>query len=313
MWSFSAGRCLRAVNGARLPPYKEIPTSSLLNPIGLCRQLQGMLAQSHRQHPRQHPRSFQLRCQHQRQHPPPDQPYVPNDPLYLTWQWYLQRINASRALALVDDGTGYVQPPGEIIVGVIDSGVDFSHPEFQNRLLNGFNYVATSADPDLQTCKVPTESLTAPQDDFGHGTHVTGLIAAGLNNGSGIAGIAPFAKIQPLKMLDNIGRGQIFDLAGAITYATTCLGVEIINMSLEVPASFIDGSPALGNTLHTAIIHAHERNVLMVVAGGNQPANPLPYPAAYPEVMAVAALGLQQWQGQLQRQWQPDRYCRARG
>ncbi|MFN8442143.1 MAG: S8 family serine peptidase [Caldilineaceae bacterium] len=220
------------------------------------------------------------------------QPYVPNDPLYIDQQWYLQRINAARALALLDDGSGRIQPAGAVAVGLIDSGLDLTHPEFKDRILAGYNFWANSSDPNVETCQLPNIPLESVIDDFGHGTHVAGLIGASLNNSMGIASVAPFVKFQPLKILNGNGSGTVYDLATAITYAANCLDVKIINLSLEISASVLDNNPLLNNTLHTAIQQAYAKNILLIAAGGNSGGTVVPYPAAYEEVMGVASLNI---------------------
>ncbi len=184
-------------------------------------------------------------------------PLAPDDPFYESSQWNMQRINASRAWALSLGST--------IRVAVVDSGVDFQHPEFQGRLLNGWNYLAP---------------FTQPQDDSGHGTHVTGLIAAALNNGQGMAGLAPQVLIDPRKILDSQNNGTVTNLAVAIREAADA-GNRIINLSLEVR------SPSA--VLESAVNYAVGRGALLVGSAGNFGVNTVYWPAAYPGVLAVAA------------------------
>ena len=223
--------------------------------------------------------------------PPPNTeiPYVPTDTLYENNQWYLQRINASRAWSIIYN-SGLVSQLSPVSIAVIDSGIDFSHPEFAGRLQPGFNFINNTADPNLTNCTLPNVQLDAPVDDFGHGTHVTGLLAAGLNNGSGIASLSPFVTVHPLRVLNNAGSGSVADVALAIRYAALCLNVEIINLSLEVPASTILGNSSLNQTFQSAVSLADSRGILQIAAGGNRAANLVPFPAAYPEVMGVSAL-----------------------
>lgn len=209
--------------------------------------------------------------------PGPEILYNTNDPLYLDSQWYLQRINASRAWAL---NQSFLSDPEQrnltevVQIAVIDSGIDFSHPEFGGRLLTGKNYVNDGQ---------------APNDDYGHGTHVTGLIAAALNNAAGIGSLAPQALIDPRKVLGSTGTGSISDVVEAIKDAANA-GSRIINMSLEVPASTIQSSPGLNQSFQEGVRYAHDRGVLLIAAGGNYYPQPVAYPGAYNEVMAVAAL-----------------------
>ena len=184
-------------------------------------------------------------------------PLAPNDPFYESSQWNMQRINASRAWALSLGGV--------IRVAVVDSGVDFQHPEFQGRLLNGWNYLAP---------------FTQPQDDSGHGTHVAGLIAAALNNGQGVAGLAPQVLIDPRKILDSQNNGTVTNLAVAIREAADA-GDRIINLSLEVRAP--------STVLESAVNYAVGRGALLVGSTGNFGQGAVFWPAAYPGVLAVAA------------------------
>lgn len=130
--------------------------------------------------------------------PAPERPFVFNDTFYASHQWPLQRSSFARAWQLVQERN---LPLQRVRVAVIDSGVDFNHPDLAGRLLPGFNYIMTT---------------TAPIDDFGHGTHVAGVIAAIANNGVGIAGGAPNVEIDPLKMLGSNGGGATANLIRAI-------------------------------------------------------------------------------------------------
>ena len=118
-----------------------------------------------------------------------------DDPLY-GQQWALPVINAAAGWAeLGPDGT-------PIAVAVIDSGICTDHPDLAGKILPGYDFV----DDD-----------TTPQDDFGHGCGVAGIIAATMGNGTGIAGIAPNARIIPLRVLDAGGTGTYSDVALRIT------------------------------------------------------------------------------------------------
>jgi hypothetical protein len=194
--------------------------------------------------------------------------FAVDDPLYAGDQWYLQRVNASRAWALLES-VDMVTP---IRVAIVDSGVDATHPELFPHLLPGKNYV--SADP-----------TAAPVDDYGHGTHVAGVVAATLNNGLGMAGLAPNVQIDPRKVLNSSGSGSLSDVADAIRDATLD-GAQIINMSLEASVT----SPVLD----AAVEYAAFNNVLLVGAAGNCTSfsacpPPIRWPAAYPEVIAVGS------------------------
>ncbi|MEZ4862351.1 MAG: S8 family serine peptidase [Caldilineaceae bacterium] len=196
-------------------------------------------------------------------------PYNVRDPLYQDQQWYLQRINASRAWALAYASDGFQGAFANVQVAIIDSGIDVTHNEFRGRLLNGRNYV---------------EPGTPPQDDAGHGTHVAGLMGAVTNNAEGIAGVAPKLKIDPRRVLKRVGDqiiGAIDDVAQAICDAADA-GADIINLSLETSSD--------NTTLHNAVIYAASKGALLIAASGNSGAsNFVSYPGAYNEVIAVAA------------------------
>jgi len=112
------------------------------------------------------------------------------NPLY-DYQWGLKKTNIESAWS---NSTG----SAEIIVAVIDTGVDYNHPELLGRVINGHNYVSDSEDS---------------MDDHGHGTHVAGIIGAAGDNLIGIAGVNWKSRILAIKGLDAGGSGSITDLA----------------------------------------------------------------------------------------------------
>lgn len=207
----------------------------------------------------------------------PEKAYAVNDPNYADKQWYLQRINASRAWALADDAAGFAGNFATIDVAVIDSGVDLTHPDLKGRLLSGKNYA------------VPDAAIV---DDCGHGTHVAGLIGAITNNGIGNAGVAPAVRIDPRKVLRNdFGRcvGTVRNVATAIQDVVDS-GVDIINLSLEL-SSCATGSEC-DLYMKTALQRAAANGILSIAAAGNGSTvvvQPVAYPAAFAEVMGVAA------------------------
>lgn len=202
--------------------------------------------------------------------PPPTAPETPfpfADTYYASRQWNLQRSDVARAWQLIADH-GLAQQT--VRVAVIDSGVDFSHPDLAGRLLTGINYVTPGSPPN---------------DDFGHGAHVTGIIAALANNGKGITGGASHVEIDPLKMLSSSGSGSIVNLNQAICDAAD-RGADVINMSLEVSASL---STALADQMQAAVDYAHNKGSVIVAAAGNSNGGPVYYPARLNHVIAVAA------------------------
>ena len=134
--------------------------------------------------------------------------------------------------------------------------------------------------PDLNYCLNLLEGYdfvdedTHPNDDEGHGTHVTGTIAQSTNNGYGVAGVAFSANIMPdQKFWDSSGSGTYADIAEGIDHAAD-RRARVINMSL--------GGSSGSITLEQAVAYAHGKNVVIVCASGNDgSATSVSYPAAY--------------------------------
>ncbi|MFE7065179.1 S8 family peptidase [Sutcliffiella sp. NPDC057660] len=134
------------------------------------------------------------------------------------------------------------------------------------RLTNGYNVL---------------ENNDFPDDDSGHGTHVSGIIASETNNQEGIAGITWYNKIMPIKAMGAEGYGTTFDIAKGIIWAVDH-GANVINMSL--------GNYQPSSLLKEAIDYAYNKNVVMISAAGNENTIQPSYPAAYPEVLSVSAV-----------------------
>ncbi|MGB8983928.1 MAG: S8 family peptidase, partial [Anaerolineales bacterium] len=182
-----------------------------------------------------------------------------NDPRYAE-QWALPAIGAPDAWAQL--------PPGaaKVTVAVIDSGICASHPDLTGRIVEGWDFL---------------ESDAVPQDDFGHGCSVSGVIAANMNDGIGIAGVAPNAQVMPLRVLNASGVGSYSDVAAAIVYAADN-GAQVINLSL--------GGPNPSSMLENAVNYAIAKGVIVVAAAGNSGTEGALYPAAYPDVIAVGSV-----------------------
>ncbi len=185
----------------------------------------------------------------------------PNDPLYAN-QYALQHLNAPAAWQVT-------QGNPDIVVAVVDTGVDANHPDLKGKLVQGYDFV----DDD-----------TTPEDTLGHGTFVASLIAASGNDKNGIIGLAPGVKIMPLKVLGRNGAGDSLKIALAIRYAADN-GAKVINLSL--------GGPNASRAIRQATDYAIGRGVVVVAAAGNeaQQGNPVEYPASFPDVISVGATG----------------------
>lgn len=212
---------------------------------------------------------------------------VPNDERW-PYQWALPKIGAPQAWDMA-----HCQ---RIIIAILDTGIHLEHPDLRNVLWtnpgeipgNGIDDDGNGKIDDIhgwhfyQNCSTgicqPYENPVI-QDDNGHGTHVSGIAAAETNNGIGIAGVSWGARVMTVKVLDQHGDGYYYDIAAGIVYAVDN-GAQVINLSLggEEPSSL----------LRDAVRYAYNRGALIVAATGNNGGSVL-YPAAYPEVMAVAA------------------------
>ncbi len=205
---------------------------------------------------------------------------APNDPFYAD-QWALGKIHAAEAWDISRGSR-------EVLVAVIDTGVDYNHPDLQGNLwtneaeqkglpgidddnngyvddVRGYNFAAANNDPI---------------DDHGHGTAMSGIIAAVGNNKTDIAGVCWTARIMPLKVLTATGNGTAADAVPAIYYAVAN-GADIISGSW--------GGTEASSALRDAVAYAVQEGVVIVAAAGNSGSNTAYYPAAYPEVIAVAA------------------------
>lgn len=183
-----------------------------------------------------------------------------NDPLRAQ-QWGLDQIHAEDAWASTT-GSG-------VVVAVVDSGVDLTHPDLQANLVPG----ATFVDCGKGGGPCGNGDWKGPdgvgQENDAHGSHVSGIIAAVTNNGIGVAGVAPDAKIMPIKALED-GSGSFEDIAAGIRYAADH-GADVINMSIgAVPGAQALSITGLDTSVTDAIAYADSKGILVVVAAGNE-------------------------------------------
>ncbi|MZD03900.1 S8 family serine peptidase [Streptomyces sp. SID5785] len=158
----------------------------------------------------------------------------------------------------------------DTVIAVVDSGVDLDHPDLKGRLVDGYDFVDGDRKPD---------------DGFGHGTHVAGIAAAHTDNGVGIAGGAPAAKIMPVRVLGDDGSGSNGNITRGIVWAADH-GADVINLSLgEGP---LMSNLLQGGILNAAIRHAHDKGAVVVAAAGNDGAATQPYKVQTP-VLVVGA------------------------
>jgi len=195
--------------------------------------------------------------------------WTPNDPLY-SFQWHFPQINMPSAWDAEQGGDP------SVIVAVVDTGVAYQDygPYQQAPDLAGTSFVAGY---DF------VNNDSHPNDDEGHGTHVTGTIAQTTNNNLGVAGIAFDCSIMPVKVLGADGSGTYQQIADGVYWAVDN-GAEVINASL--------GGSSSSTTMYNAVRYAYDNGVVFVASTGNDNSAFLSYPAAYDECIAVGAVDI---------------------
>lgn len=159
----------------------------------------------------------------------------------------------------------------EVIIAVIDTGVDLDHRDIKNKLVSsGKDYCNNDDEAD---------------DDQGHGTHVAGIAAAETNNDEGIAGVAWNCKILPIKVFDKTGDADTKDITEAIIWAAD-QGAGVISMSFGGKVGF---GKNVSQTIEDSLKYAFNKNIILVSATGNTGEDIVYYPASSEYTLAVAA------------------------
>ncbi len=227
--------------------------------------------------------------------------YTPNDSLFKQ-QWALKKIEAAEAWNIT-------QGTDTVLIGLIDTGVDYLHPDLKNKIYinkgetgidaNGHDKRDNGIDDDgngfiddymgwdfTDRKGFPFDSLSGdylnwdnnPMDENGHGTYIAGIIGAETNNMIGIAGVAPKIKILNIRAFDPNGYGEEDDVASAVLYAVK-MGVKVINMSF--------GDNQFSYVLRDVIRYAYSKNIVPVASSGNSGSDEPHYPSGYSEVICV--------------------------
>ena len=197
-------------------------------------------------------------------------------------EWNLNSINAPESWAQGYTGEG-------VVVAVIDTGVDWDHPDLVSQIWVNADEVAGNGIDDDRNGYVDdvrgwdfASSDNNPDDGNGHGTHVAGIIAAD-NNGTGATGVAYDASIMAVRVLGSDGSGTESAVAAGIRYAAQN-GADIINLSL---------GGSFSSVIYAALQYAASLNVLVVAAAGNEyastPSNPARSSATLSNVISVGA------------------------
>jgi serine protease len=192
--------------------------------------------------------------------------FRPNDPFF-SEQWNMLLLNAERTWDIQRGDTS-------VIVAVLDTGIAFEDfdvyrkaPDWGNtRFVPGFDFINRDSHPN---------------DDDGHGTHVSSTIAEATDNATGVAGLAFGCSLMPVKVLDSQGNGPFSAIAEGLDFAVAN-GAKIVNMSL--------GGEFESQTARLAVNRAVAAGVTVIASSGNEERSSVSFPAAFPNVIAVGAL-----------------------
>ena len=213
--------------------------------------------------------------------------YTPND-TYFSYQWSLSEDHYNLSYILDRGVVGSLS----VIIGVLDTGIAFENfaipSDEQGLVVSATNEYEMYSDFEgvnfVQGYDFVSDD-SHPNDMNGHGTAVTSVIAATINNSLSTAGIIDNVSIMPLRVLDETGSGNLTDILDAIEYGVAN-GCKVLNLSLG-------GEPGDSNgwdILHSAIIDARNSNVMVLAASGNDGVSLLSYPAGFEEAVSVGAV-----------------------
>jgi subtilisin family serine protease len=185
----------------------------------------------------------------------------------------LAQIAVQPGLDLLDLAAAQVVTRGAgVIVGVVDTGVDVTHPYLQANLEpNGFDFIDGDPAPNETRDFLDNDGDGLFDEQFGHGTFVASLVLA----------VAPEARILPVRALNDDGIGTTGTIAAGIVWAVDN-GAHVVNVSVDIPSA--------PEAVREAIHYAEEREVVVVAAGGNDGDNQVIFPARFSDVIGVAAV-----------------------
>jgi subtilisin family serine protease len=221
---------------------------------------------------------------------PTPQPFIPNDPYYLskgTWgqvyddMWGLKKINVEGAWA-------HTTGSASLVIADLDTGVDRNHPDIANNMWVNINEVESNGVDDDGNGYIDdyygwdfVNRDNDPMDDAGHGTHTAGTIAAVGNNNAGVVGVSWSSKIMALKILNNVGGGPLTNAANALIYAA--------DMEVKVSSNSY-GCDCQSVIMEDAVKYAHDRGMTIVTSAGNNNIDALNHtPSSIERTMSVAA------------------------
>ncbi|TFF68225.1 hypothetical protein EU520_00690 [Candidatus Thorarchaeota archaeon] len=185
-----------------------------------------------------------------------------------TLDWGVDDVQAERVWGGQEDAkdvvAGNVAGNG-VKVAILDTGIDYGHPDLDDVYAGGYDFVDNDNDP---------------KDGNGHGTHCAGIVAAE-DNGEGVIGVAPMASVYAVRVLDDRGSGYTSDIIAGIDWAVDN-GMDVVSMSL--------GGGSYDSAFDNAINQAYSAGVVVVAASGNDGTGTISYPAAYTNAIAVGAI-----------------------
>lgn len=185
-----------------------------------------------------------------------------------TLDWGVDDVEAERVWGGAEDAkdvvSGNVAGNG-IKVAILDTGIDYTHPDLDDVYSGGYDYVDDDSDP---------------KDGNGHGTHCAGIVAAE-DNGEGVIGVAPMTSLYAVRVLDDQGSGYTSDIIAGIDWAINN-GMNVISMSL--------GGGSYDDAFNDAINRAYNADIVVCAASGNDGEGTVSYPAAYTNAIAVGAI-----------------------
>lgn len=227
---------------------------------------------------------------------------TPND-TYFDLQWHLYQNNDLDIDAT--DAWDVTTGSADVVVAVIDSGVDLDHADLADNIwtntsevagngvdddgngyvddLNGWDFVDSDNDPNPDPNGLDDDGDGSTDAGIVHGTHVAGLIGAVGNNGTGVSGVAWTVSIMALRALDDEGSGTDQSISEAMEYAADN-GAQVINLSL--------GAYGNSSELQAGVDYAQSAGVLVIAAAGNDASDLSSlgfYPACSTDVLGVAA------------------------
>ena len=224
----------------------------------------------------------------------------PNDPYYDSEQKALRYIRADEAWVISQGGP---------MIAVLDSGVDYTHPDLRDKVILGPNYLFRLGVPGSAGGEMD------PIDSYGHGTAVAGIAAAASDNQVGISGVSWNSNILAIKTTGAFTHVRklriLYDAMLKAIYYAADNGAKIINISGGLPSDWFSGGlwrlhPDDKTGLFRAVKYAKDKGSLVIGAAGNDNGTDVGYPAEFSEVICVGAVEVNPYTEQITRWLDPD-------